>query len=501
MVEILENSNRLKELKKGMEECGKVLEEKIDATHLAIQQINDRLTETIDENESRKLIECRKWLGALENADSEYRKNRMHLITEDSCTWILGTSQYQRFTDIQEYKHIWVYGKPGAGKSVLSSFVVRELLRNPLTELRVLRFFCKHDRPDSSTAAAVASNLVDQLIGQNALKPLFEILKQAFHKHAKSNQCTDFETLWSIFVKMVQAYPTRIVVIVDALDECLTDQVPFLDRVLELSSAAETRGKVRFFLTSREEHNISNKLGNHYSVLTLGMNVDHDIKNFVIQRVQELPGLGKFKEQIVEDVPKHSAGMFRYAALLLDQLDSPSTTSIPEMLKSSPKGLNEMYEHILLRLDKQNREIRKKILYWVGLAKRPLSVEELTYACAVRDDEENFDPSEKRLATEENILSYCGPLIEIVGGTVQFTHLTVREFLLQKGENLCHRGQVEYYLIQESEAHALIAISCSRLPAFLHSCLLVSTNQPLARCNWGIEKSHLPPTTHMYYTP
>ncbi|KAF8540468.1 ankyrin repeat-containing domain protein [Trichophaea hybrida] len=234
---------------------------------------------------------------------------------------------------------------------------------------------------------------------------------------------------------MIRAYPTRIAAVVDALDECLTDQMPFLDRVLEISSAADTRGKVRFFLTSREELNISNQLRNHDSVLTLGMKVDDDIKNFVIERVQKLSGLRKFKVQIIEDVPKHSVGMFKYAALLLDQLDSPSTTSIPEMLKSPPKGLNGMYEHILLRLDNQNWEIRKKILYWVGMAKRPLSVEELAYACAVRDDEENFDPSEKRLATEENILSYCSPLIEIVNDTVQFTHLSVREFLLQKGED------------------------------------------------------------------
>jgi len=411
----------------------------------------------------------------------------------------LKTRRYQRFTDIQEYKHIWVHGKPGtnaesycydyiayqlwatnyiiiantwlavaivgAGKSVLASFVVTELLKTPVTELRVLRFFCKHDRPDSSTAAAIASNLIDQLIGQNALKSLFEILKQAFHKHAKSEQCTDFETLWNIFVEMVRAFPTRIAVVVDALDECLTGQMPFLDRVLELSSAAEIRGKVRFFLTSREEHVISNKLKMHSGVSTLEMRVEDDIQRFVIQRVEELSSLEKFKEQIIEQVPKYSAGMFKYAALLLDQLDSPSTTSVPEMLKSPPKDLNGMYEHILLRLDKRNQEIRKKILYWVGMAKRPLSVAELAYACAVQDDEENFDPSEKRLATKENILDYCGPLVEIVGDTVRFTHLSVREFLLQNGGDLhlCdHRDQVEYYLIQESEAHASIAISCSK---------------------------------------
>jgi len=99
---------------------------------------------------------------------------------------------------------------------------------------------------------------------------------------------------------MVRAFPTRIAVVVDALDECLTGQVPFLDRVLELSSAAEIRGKVRFFLTSREEHVISNKLKMHSGVSTLEMRVEDDIQKFVIQRVEELSSLEKFKEQIIE---------------------------------------------------------------------------------------------------------------------------------------------------------------------------------------------------------
>ena len=98
-------------------------------------------------------------------------------------------------------------------------------------DLQVLYFFCKDDGCQTSNASAVAivSNLIDQLIERNPLQSLFEILKQARKKHAKSERCINFGVLWDIFVAMVQEFPTPIVVVVDALDECLVDRKAFLE--------------------------------------------------------------------------------------------------------------------------------------------------------------------------------------------------------------------------------------------------------------------------------
>jgi hypothetical protein len=311
----------------------------------------------------------------------------------------------------------------------------------------------------SSSAAAIASNLIDQLIEQYRLRSLFEILREAHEIFAKSNKCTNFEVLWNIFIAMAEAFPTPIIVIVDALDECLIDRTMFLERLL-----ASTDGKIRFFLTSREEPDICAVLSQHSDIADRSMNVEADIEKFVIQRVEQLPRLHEFKTQVIREVTKNSAGMFRYAALLLDELNSPdSMTNIPDMLESPPRGLNGMYETILLRLEladkepkKNVRENRKKILLWIGMAKEPLTVEALAHACAVRDGEEKFDLTQRRLHNARELLDKCGPLIEIVGGHVQYTHLSVREFLLQSGSE-----RSSYYLIQESEAHASIAIASS----------------------------------------
>ena len=349
----------------------------------------------------------------------------------------------------------------GAGKSVLASFVINEMRKYPATELQVLYFFCKENSYYSSkaSAAAIVSNLIDQLIEWNPLQSLLEILKQARERHAKSERCTNFGVLWGIFVTMVHEFPTPIVVVVDSLDECLVDREAFLEGVVSFPDS-----KVRFFLTSRNELDIDSVFGPSPKVAKRSMDVEADIEKFVIQRVEQLPRLHNFKTQIIQTVTKKSSGMFRYAALLLDELNSPDAMSdISVILRRPPADLHEMYDSILQRLESMDRgqrnrwsrEIRRRILTWIGMAKKPLRVDELAYACAVRDGEENIDLTKRLLHSEQDLLRACSSLVEILGGTVQYTHPSVREYLFQSASG--------YYYIQEQDAHASIAITSRKL--------------------------------------
>lgn len=341
-----------------------------------------------------------------------------------------------------------------------------------------MHFFCKERDPSASTAAAIACNLIDQLIEHNRLCPLFEVLDEANARYAKSDKCTDFKTLWNIFAAMVKVFPTRVVAVIDALDECLTDRGLFLDQI---TSDVDMDGKVTFFLTSRDEQDIREKLGEHSNIVSCAMSVDEDIKEFV---VQQLPKLNRFQQwlarsgkhdlqaRIIQEVPKISAGMFRYAALLLDQLNS-HFVSIPKLLDAPPLGLAGMYERILLRLELADedlawsvarRKTRKTILWWVAMAKEPLRVIDLAYVCALRGaNGDGFDPTEGSLISADDISEICGPLIEVVGGTAQFTHLSAKEFLIQgPSDGRPADPRMQYYWIDAMEASAMMAITCGK---------------------------------------
>jgi hypothetical protein len=98
------------------------------------------------------------------------------------------------------------------------------------------------------------------------------------------------------------------------------------------------------------------------------------------------------------------------------------------------------------------------------MAYRPVTVDEMAYACATKDGEKDFDPNEKILATTKEMLTACGSLIEIFDGDkVRFTHLTVKEFLFQPPKILHNQDEViRTYLIQRQEGHASMALTCGK---------------------------------------
>ena len=359
----------------------------------------------------------------------------------------------------------------GAGKSILASFVITEMRKHATADSQILYYFCKDDGQQTSNASAVAivSNLIGQLIGQSPPPFLLEILKESRKKHAKSEKCNNFGVLWDIFVAMTQGLPTPIVVVVDALDECLVERKAFLEGLVSFPDDH----KVRFFLTSRNEFGIDRVLSRDPRVAKRAMDAEADIERFVIRRLEQLPRLHNFKAQIIRTITKSSSGILRYAQLFLEELNSPDAMSdISVMLHRPPADLDEMYDSILQRLESidkrqqkhRSREIRRRILTWIGMAKKPLRVDELAYACAVEDGEEKIDLAQRLLYSEQDIWAKCGPLVEIVGGIVRYSHLSVREYLFRS----CSGD----YWIQEENAHASIAITSSKTPPPPNHCFL-----------------------------
>jgi len=330
---------------------------------------------------------------------------------------------------------------------------------------RVLHFFCKDGSPATSTAAAIIANLIDQLVAE--LKSLFTILNTAREKNAKSTHCTDFATLWTIFLDMVRQFPTRIIVFVDALDECTAQRSDFLNALTSLPAEVD----VRFCVTSRNYPDIMKAFTECLDIRTAEMTPEDDITRYLEDSVDKHEELHSHREEILEKVPRRGAGMFRYAVLIIGELLSSPCVNISKTLESPPATLNEMYERILLRLDADTardiwagRKQRKRILQWVCMAKRPLNAEELAWGCLLDVDaiDEHFEPASYKIQPDK-VLEICGPLLEIVGGRVHFTHLSAKEFLLSKPEDLytqdkTERDRVAGYLVNATHAHISIAM-------------------------------------------
>jgi len=328
--------------------------------------------------------------------------------------------------------------------------------------VHILYFFFRDS--DKTTAADMLASLIDQLVMlKTDLARLITILKNS-RDNDNSECCRSFDKLRTTFFEMLRGFPVKVLILLDALDECQDRNCHKLAGLLSTLTEVSTQ----VLITSRVEHDISKIFASIAGVLSVGMEVDDDIQKFVQRRVTLCHQLQGFKERIISTVPKKSEGMFRYAALMINELDLASTKDIADVLGDMPDGLNGMYELILLRLhERQPRnaqiQLRKTILLWVAIVYRPVRVDEMAYACATKAGEKDFDPNNKRLATSEDILSACGSLIDISNNNeLRFTHASVKDFLCQSLEKSGVKNEaIKAYLVCSPQAHTEIALSCS----------------------------------------
>ncbi len=107
-------------------------------------------------------------------------------------------------------------------------------------------------------------------------------------------------------------------------------------------------------------------------------------------------------------------------------------SDIRKTIKKLPKDLPETYNRIITRIVRTGHsELARNIFLWVATAQRPMLLEEIREAIAVEPHQPHSDP-QRFINDMSQIVSWCGNLIVMdeEDGTVQFTHQTVKTFLL-----------------------------------------------------------------------
>jgi ankyrin repeat protein len=148
-------------------------------------------------------------------------------------------------------------------------------------------------------------------------------------------------------------------------------------------------------------------------------------------------------------ISRGAQGVFQWASLVVSiavqyHHDGFSPEEIKRILAAVPEELSEVYEHILGKVNKKYFQQTLRLLRWVYLAERPLTVTELCFAMSLPDREVTFPEcffSELELPTPHvmirRIVSLSGGLVESKpherGQIIQFIHQSVNDFLLQGG--------------------------------------------------------------------
>ncbi|KAF8549464.1 hypothetical protein OG21DRAFT_1488513 [Imleria badia] len=430
-----------------------------DVGHANTERRHDTQVDEEKKENAKKLEEILKWLDGLNCAEKQ--DATLSLRQPDTCKWLFDTTQYKKWRD-DDSSFLWLRGKPGAGKSVLASFVVNSL-EESLGDGEFLAFFyCDFRNQRCTCAAEVMRSILSQLLRQlrgSGVDPgrWFDELMKATERGGGTRK--NAKQLAGFVSHVAGLAVRRPLVIVDALDEC--KDVPEL-----LQALMVIKGRVRLFVTSRPLHAIMSNLSGlpFVSMDDTAEELSADIELHVTreldarQRLRDLDT--EVKTEIRSVLCRKADGMFRWVQCSIDTLNRCVTRKdVRNALNDFPEGLEETYERIIVSIDTNAREaqVAQRALVWLVAALRPLHLEELMEGLSINLSTRTLDADFQPMHNGA-LLDACGCLVTYIekNGVIILSHFSIREYLMGKFT----RFKLPCYHVNWELAHLHLARLC-----------------------------------------
>jgi hypothetical protein len=375
-------------------------------------------------------VELHKWL---EKINPSTNHNHAGLLFErETGQWLTRSAEWNGWrTGEAKSRILWVHGVPGAGKTVLSYYMVEQLraLTRRDKNQGVAYYYCYHQRNTDETVPFLTW-ILSQLCRASDYIP--ETLKEIHDSGCEPTWRELLDCLEAVLTRFTIAY-----VVLDAVDE--TSERRNLLKVLTELGSHKRFHKLHLAVTSREYADIVQEFrGRSVPVDMSNEGVMKDIRKYVSLALQESRYSDwprDLRENVAGVLPVKAGGMFRYAACQLDILaDCTNVSEVRNELSHLPATLDETYERILLKIDRPHRSIAALALAFImGSHDHTGPVRDKTLVHAVA--------SGQRHATSESLLTisklkrFCSCLIKVQpdkatgSDYVDLAHYTVREFL------------------------------------------------------------------------
>ncbi|KAL8823762.1 MAG: hypothetical protein Q9191_005572 [Dirinaria sp. TL-2023a] len=383
------------------------------------------LLQSDQKNEASSLL---RWLSPEHFEIGEYEnelKSARDLRYADTCEWMTRMQQFKTWSEANSQPQqnlLWISAGPGAGKTIMSSYIVDHLSSKPDFGA-VLFFMFNYVYLERCTHVAAACSLTYQLLRSqpSGNDKLYQDLVE--HKHASGqDRARNFNSLWSIFSKHVNMGLKRAIVI-DALDVCL-DAEAFVFGLKGVSA----NGGARIIVLSRPELEVNRQLEKSLRIQFGARENQNDMATFINRRLSESWKLSKsdlankFAQIFGVELPRflltRSEGSFLWVKLLLEEAETKLTvTEMVDTIGQTPTGIVNLYSSVLKRYadecDKSTVSIYRTVLRWITCVPRPLSVEEVLEILKLQytGSASNTKYDEEFFLSREAMVSLCGSLV------------------------------------------------------------------------------------------
>jgi hypothetical protein len=415
-----------------------------------------------------------------------YKERRTKVLDPhvNTFVWLWDHSKYTKWENGRNSCLLWVQGKPGSGKSTLANYVrarVCDFIDQRAQQSIVVDFFysARGGNLQNGHYWMLRSILYQFLVKApglwvgylNGFRECRQIVKSserqdgsnatglfADFSEPSSKYIWTLDRLKALFSSLGSAHEPGLqliaYVIIDALDESEDYQRQEMIQIFCDIASRDPSWPITFkiFLTSRPSPKIERILQKRHT-LVLEDETARDIANYVnseTRRISKEILQCEYEEldYISSYLIREAQGVFLWVRLVLIELDEGATegfSSVAEheaLLISIPKDLKQLYLRILNKVQRGPTltvQECQTVLRWIAYSPRPLLIDEMREVVAASacgsTGLSHAQLQRRRVGNTEilrrRLISLCGNLVEVKGGTAQFIHTTVREYLLE----------------------------------------------------------------------
>jgi len=417
------------------------------------------------------------WLSAPDPSSNlaAARDKRQH----GTGVWLLESPTFRAWEN-EHFTFLVLYGKPGSGKTVLSSTVIHSLLESKIFERDLVYFYFDFQSREKQLVRSFWKSVIFQLYNQN--DKTFDIVEELYNSHSRGRTTPTLRELKATARQMFESSKS-VYLVLDALDEC-EDRRNLLESLRDLRSWNQEH--VHVLATSRRETDIEDVLGTVASdaISLEECVVDGDIVIYVRHQLQHDEKLSRWPDHVRKEIEvallEGAKGMFRWVECQLDAIRGCMKLGLlRRALKSLPRTLDDTYSRILDNIPEQYLEDARRILSCLICSFHPLAVQEIADTVAVVGHGETYYDVENRFSEPRDVLTICSGLVTTTRSIrntffgdrqlnieeLRLAHFSVKEYLISNGSIT---KSASNFALDLRYAHETLANLCMRYLAWCH---------------------------------
>ncbi|KAL5631858.1 hypothetical protein ACGC1H_000033 [Rhizoctonia solani] len=296
--------------------------------------------------------------------------------------------------NLDEEKVCWINGMAGTGKTTIANTLCSAL--DKVHELGA-SFFCTRLIPACRDVKLILPTIAYQLARFSSpfRSTLLQVLEQDPDVHSKVPRVQFKRMVLEPLQKVRGSLPTRIVIVIDALDEC--DDGNGVEQILEMLLENASKLPIKFLVSSRPEPHIRDRI--HQSPLKTQLilheldqkMVRADIETYLRVELASMP-TPLTTDQITALVER-AGSLFIYAATVVRYIKGGDTLERLAAVLQVPdpgqepsnqtKDIDQLYEAVLVsalenpNLERAEKQRMQRVLHTVVCAQEPLTVDAL----------------------------------------------------------------------------------------------------------------------------